>query len=608
MGLLICDYSKNPYLNNPEAKEIDRHEKTAYEGRLYTKLSYEVKIGASLRAWQVLQAFALTILTCFIALAFEGVRNLWSQGVSGIENVTILTPVIENKMASENPIDSFYKWDVDTFFKALLPIENETSDTSTLEKVEKYFLQALEAGATLSLLPGASLLELGSMIYKYITGNEPPISELEKFQNNPDWNIEIDPTIPLGATISEYQVSGSSNCPHSSWAWWEGLKGRILNGDKSGVVLDFWNKPERILDKMTYMNKNHLRLSVEWSNIQPTKEGGFSKEALNHYVDLVKKMIEEGKEPLITLHHFSDPKWFLDEGGFENESNIQYYIDFAKEVFTTLSPYVKKWVTFNEPTIYAFQGYVRGVYPPGVNSVLRAGNVCKHLMMAHCQVYDALKDLDVSKESSIGIAHQILRFYPYHPHIPLERIVCYYLSQMTHYCVMDFFTKGKFEYQVPFAANVTYSRPDSQSKLDFFGIQYYTNTLISMEISKDIMESTCYPNEKMMKMPFRFFPEGMATALDECRPIKKPVWITETGASALTEADQKEFLEKVLKVASLAKKLGVPVERIYAWTPEDNFEWDMGFEQFFGLFGFNHVTKESFIKEAGEFYRNLPQV
>ena len=430
--------------------------------------------------------------------------------------------------------------------------------------------------------------------------------KLQQFEKNPNWTVRIDPQIELGVATSEFQVSGATNFPNSSWAAWENSKTSsgvpcIENGDRSGKALDFWNHPEILISKLKELGVKHYRFSVQWSAIQPEK-GMIDESALVNYVDLCNNLIKNGINPFITLHHFSDPQWFLNAGGFENEANIQNFIDFSKIVYTRLCPFVKEWITFNEPTIYAFQGYVMGVFPPGITEPSRAGVVLKNMLKAHCDVYDELKKIDGT--TKIGIAHQALRFRPYSEYNPIESTTCYYLTQMTHQCAMDFFKTGTFNFDIPLCKAVTYKNPSIQHKLDFFGVQYYTDPLIGMEFSTKFMDSTCYANEKMTDMPFRFYPQGLASLLDECRALNKPIWITETGAAA-NENDQKEYITKALQTASYAKSMGVPVERVHVWSLIDNFEWNMGWPKKFGLFSFDPQTQDSKLKLAGLFLKSL---
>src|SRR5262245_40834250 len=92
MITLVCQDGNNPYLNNPNATENAPRSQVGHKGRIYSKLSYEVKINALTRLMKIIQAIALTIFSCFIALAFQSIRNLWLGGIKGLEYVHVLMP------------------------------------------------------------------------------------------------------------------------------------------------------------------------------------------------------------------------------------------------------------------------------------------------------------------------------------------------------------------------------------------------------------------------------------------------------------------------------------------------------------------------------------
>jgi beta-glucosidase len=178
---------------------------------------------------------------------------------------------------------------------------------------------------------------------------------------------------------------------------------------------------------------------------------------------------------------------------------------------------------------------------------------------------------------------------------------------MTHQAVMDFFKTGEFRFQIPLLANYTYSEPNIRDKFDYFGVQYYSDPLIGMEFSSQVMASTCYPNEKMTDMDYRFYPEGLATALEECRLLGKPIFVTETGIAGKTEEDRVEFFEKIFEVVSRAIESGIKVKELFVWSLEDNYEWAEGWNKHFGLYSFDHITGEFALRDVGKWIQELNQ-
>jgi beta-glucosidase len=491
-----------------------------------------------------------------------------------------------------------YKRIIGHLESALLPMAN--SPCSSLHKFNQYSLQFCKAVFwALLLLLLAPFAIAGRILRK---SDHQPLSKLPFKISN-----ELNLLPEIGVATSEYQVNGAHNFPHSTWAKWEKsvlqskLKGPPENY-QSGSGVNFWNHPSLLIEQLDTLGIRQYRLSVEWSAIEPQK-GHVSKTALDYYVNLCKALRDKGIEPMVTLHHFSEPIWFEEMNGFEKEENIPLFVSFSERVFTALQPYVDEWVTINEPTCYVYKGYIDGLHPPCKTNLALAGQVLKNLIIAHRKTYERLKALDPKKQ--IGFSHNIMRFIPYHPFNPLEQVVCHYFTHIFHEAFMHFLQTGAFHFKIPFLAHVYFKDPEFHTKYDFFGLQYYSHPLVSMTLSKTFFISTCYPKEKMTEMYTRFCPRYLSFALEECRNLHKPIYITETGTAASALEDQKEFIEEALRVASSAIENGLPLRKLYVWTLIDNFEWALGWEKKFGLFSFDPKTRTSQLKPAGKFIQTL---
>ena len=132
---------------------------------------------------------------------------------------------------------------------------------------------------------------------------------------------------------------------------------------KKAVTCDHWNRKEEDLELIKDLNVTHYRFSLEWSRIEP-EMGIWNQDAIDWYSDLVDQLLHNGIQPMVTLHHFSNPLWWEDLGAFEDEANILYWIRFCSKMFEVLSDRVEWWCTINEPAVYASMGYVLGEFPP----------------------------------------------------------------------------------------------------------------------------------------------------------------------------------------------------------------------------------------------------
>jgi beta-glucosidase len=96
------------------------------------------------------------------------------------------------------------------------------------------------------------------------------------------------------------KVEGDSN--NNQWTFYEAT-GKI---PKAGKAVDQWNRYKEDVALIKQLGLNSYRCSVEWSKIEP-KQGEFSKDALQHYKDLIEECLKNNIKPMITFLHFTHP-------------------------------------------------------------------------------------------------------------------------------------------------------------------------------------------------------------------------------------------------------------------------------------------------------------
>lgn len=110
---------------------------------------------------------------------------------------------------------------------------------------------------------------------------------------------------------------------------------------------------------MAAMHLNTHRLSIEWSRIQPQPDK-WSEEAFLRYREMLKMLHARGIEPMVTLHHFTNPLWMAVLGGWENENSPKWFETYVRKVVSRLGDLVTLWCTINEPIVLLSQGYLLG--------------------------------------------------------------------------------------------------------------------------------------------------------------------------------------------------------------------------------------------------------
>ena len=93
-----------------------------------------------------------------------------------------------------------------------------------------------------------------------------------------------------------------------------------------------------------------------------------------------------------------------------------------------------------------------------------------------------------------------------------------------------------------------------------------------------------------------------------------PLIVTENGCScndrvfsdgAVHDADRIDFLARYLRQLGHAAESGVPVKGYFHWSLTDNFEWDSGYDERFGLVYIDYETQKRIVKDSGRWYRDI---
>ncbi len=388
----------------------------------------------------------------------------------------------------------------------------------------------------------------------------------------------------FGVATCTYQDSGQANCPDSQWAGWEEKRLAVDNQSKrSANLFTLYQTPEgrsQITDRLAKLGVNSYRFSIEWSHIQPNPET-FDEAALGIYVEFCKHLRDQGIQPMVTLHHFSEPAWFHNLGSFEKEENISHFVSFATHVFTAITqkynskPLVEYVCTINEPSIEAVQRYVAGEFSPGNYIAFeKAGMFLKTILKAHTVAYEHLKA--IAPEVQIGIVHQPFSIVTANPVLlPIAR----YANRLINDAALKFFKEGIFELKVPFLCNIV--EKVDMPKTDFVGLQYYARPVLGFT------GSTSY-HEPMTCMPWREDPEGIYEAIIQTHDaFRAPVIITENGISTHSDEQRSRYMIRALYATQKAQEvIGKDnLKGYYLWSFSDNLEWSLGVDpQRFGAF------------------------
>lgn len=491
------------------------------------------------------------------------------------------------------------RWACKQLESSLLPTEG-----GLVTKAATYSCQFFKFGIFLPVAITTSCVSFGlSRIFSRGQADPPLIA----FAKNPKWSerrIERSP-IEIGFATADFQENGPAQHPNTNWG--QHYRQNAQNLGNITHVPDLWNHPERMIQILEDMGVKKFRFSISRDKIEP-ELGHFDTSALDHYRQFCRMLVSKGIEPMVTLQHFSDPLYF----SWEDPSQIYGFVRYAQIVGQMLyEEGVRKIVTINEPTVVAFQGYINGEFPPNRTMDFKsAGRVLENMMKAHCEVYRTLKEQH--PDFQIGISHDPIRFRHFHKVHPLwspiEKILCHYLTEINHNAFMRFFQTGKFSLKVPFKANHTFELRE-RPPLDFIGLQYYTDPLLKLSFTGG-GSVTRNPKERLSAYGYRMYPQGLASAIEECRKFGVPIDLTEIGLDTGVNSDQTEnerilYFDRILQVVQEAQRHGANVRTLHLWTARRNLEWHKGWGINSGFYNFDPSTGRSTPLPSGEWVKKI---
>jgi beta-glucosidase len=401
-----------------------------------------------------------------------------------------------------------------------------------------------------------------------------------------------------GAATAAHQVEGGNT--NNNWHAWE-QAGRVAGGHSARSACDWWGGRWREdFDRAAEAGQNAHRFSVEWSRIEP-EPGRWDEAALDHYRDMARGLRERGLEPMVTLHHFTDPIWLADGGGWEVD-RTEAFTAFTIKVVEALKASVRLWCTFNEPNVYVTMGYLMGVFPPGVTSPAAAATVMRNLLAAHAAAYHAIHR--IQPEAQVGMAHHYRGMAPERPWFPPDRWITTYHARKFNGAFPAALHAGWLGLPLGFTRAA-----GARGTQDFFGLNYYSSDRVRFSpfAVRELFGRRSYPKAAEVS-PTGFIanqPEGFFEALRWAQRFGLPIYVTENGIEDAADRLRPRYLAEHLRQLWLAANFNWKVRGYFHWTLVDNFEWERGWSQRFGLWELDVETQARIRRPSADFYSEI---
>jgi beta-glucosidase len=389
-----------------------------------------------------------------------------------------------------------------------------------------------------------------------------------------------------GTATAAHQVEGSNtNC--DSWLL-EHLDSTIYT-ESSGDACDHYHRYNDDMALLAGLGFNAYRFSVEWARIEP-EEGEFSLAQLEHYRRMLEACQQNGLKAVVTLHHFTSPRWLAARGGWESRETARLFARYCERTVGHLGDLVDVACTINELNLGVFlhqtgilhsdETIVRspmraagaralGIEPKMFSSFpfcvrARSRDV---LLEAHRLGVQALRAGPGKFPIGLTLAMRDMRAVPGGEH----------LRGCARHEAEDIFLEA--------------ARHD-----DFIGVQCYA--------SQRFGPQGMLPPEagvEFTQMGYEFCPEALeATIRYASASTQLPIIVTENGVATDDDTRRIAFVKRAMAGVARCISDKIDVRGYFYWTAFDNFEWLFGYHPKFGLVAVDRETQRRTIKPSAE--------
>ena len=395
--------------------------------------------------------------------------------------------------------------------------------------------------------------------------------------------LKFPPNFLWGSATSSHQVEGD-NKNNDWWAWEQ--EGLADDHQVSGKAADHYNKYEEDFAMAKSLNHNAHRLSIEWSRVEP-EDNEWDMKEVEHYRKVLQSIRDNGMKSFVTLHHFTNPMWFVNKGGWMQDDAPEIFQSYVLMIIKELGDLVDFWITINEPMVYSSQGYLAGVWPPQDKSLIKTHRVIRNMAKAHVLAYRSIHNLiDTDRKTvQVGFSNNVASYQIYNKHSLRD-----YLFMQT----VDRIWNHSF-YSI------------TKNCHDFLGLNYYFHYRIAKAKFSHLQFFTDIRKERReaSDVGWEIYPPGIFDVVMDLSKYKLPIYITENGIAVEKDNKRSRFIVSYVKELYHAIRAGAPVKGYLYWSLLDNWEWEKGFDARFGMVDVDFKTQKRTIRDSARVFADI---
>jgi beta-glucosidase len=389
-----------------------------------------------------------------------------------------------------------------------------------------------------------------------------------------------------GAATAAHQVEGGNiNC--DSWLL-EHVEGSLYS-EPSGDSCDHYHRYAEDIRLLAALGLNAYRFSIEWARIEP-EESEFSLAQLDHYRRMLAACHEHGVKPVVTLHHFTSPRWLAARGGWEEPETARLFGRYCERVVDHLGDLIGVACTVNE---------------------LNLAILLQQWGFLHLDDAILAAPWRTSAAHRLGVAPDRFSSFPFCVRSASREVL---LEAHRRGAQALRAGPGAFPVGMTLALREWQAAPGGETVArelrassedvflevaradDFLGVQCYTRQRVGplgpLPPNGDV---------ELTQMGYEIAPEALATTIrDASEKAQVPLIVTENGIATEDDTQRIAFIESALSGLAACLRDGIDVRGYFYWSLLDNFEWLFGYNPKFGLIAVDRKTLRRSVKPSAE--------
>ena len=346
------------------------------------------------------------------------------------------------------------------------------------------------------------------------------------------------------------------------------------------------------------MGHNAHRFSISWARMFPREDmSDPDPAALDFYGRVLDALEKNGLLPFVTLFHFASPAWlWTDSGGrrgVEREDAVARFSHFVDAVVKHFGARVRLWCTLNEPMVFAYAGYLQGIFPPherrgGPEHVVP---VVVALLKMHAAAYALIHG--ARSDAQVGIAQHVRAFVPWRNLAPLDRITAQLIDRAFILDFLDAIHTGKLDMAM---TGQSLEIPGLASTMDYVGVNHYGRAYVKTRVNAPqkyeiLFHDPDEPGEEWSDLGWAADEAALTRVLTRFHArYARPLYVLENGVADAAPDDlrRQRLLVRHAHAIWVAVQQGADVRGYFHWSLVDNFEWAEGFDPRFGLYAIDY--------------------